>query len=374
MRTSIVGLMLLAGCVRSVQTGRDQLLLIEEAAEIDLGTQGYQEELSESTLSVALEQTDPVARVGKRLLGVVSKLNYHWEFQVVVDDRRAAAWCLAGGKVAVTTGIFPAAADEAGLAALMAHAVAHALLRHTGERISQTLTREERTRLGSARIGEDSPDIARRIRACGGAEGDPSVPAFVREHEMEADRLGLEIMAKAGYDPRQTLELWKRLDAPGSSSEFLSLHPTWPGRLKDLESRMPSSLALFDQSVKAPPSKLPAPTGAKPAGSPPMPSGQVVASSGMSLRTKTRENRHALLFEFWFNRDVYLQSVRIAGPDGLTLPLDARVGIPANAKKQAYLVRPDIGGADFPAGSYSFTFTGAATGRAFTANSVVEVR
>jgi hypothetical protein len=183
-------------------------------------------------------------------------------------------------------------------------------------------------------------------------------------------------MGKAGYDPRQALQVWKRVEGPNGPADFLAIHANHATRFKDLESRLASSQALFDQSIKAPSAKLPAVGGrkGKPGGSPPAGSGLIVANPGGTLRTSTRENHHALLFEFWLNRDVYLESVRISGPDGLTLPLSGGLGIPANAKKQAYLSRPDIGGADFPAGTYTFTFAGAASGRPFSASCAFEVR
>jgi len=181
-------------------------------------------------------------------------------------------------------------------------------------------------------------------------------------------------MAKAGFDPRQALEAWKRVEekAPG----LLSTHPSHPMRLKNLESRMPTAMALYDQAIKAPVGRLPEAAGGRKGrpGALAAAPGSIVASAAGTLRTKTKENRHALLFEFWLNRDVWLEAVRVAGPDGLSLPLEARVGIPANLKKQATLVRPDKGGADFPAGTYTFTLSGAAGGRTFSASCVFEVR
>jgi len=367
---------LLAGCVRTVQTGRDQLILIDEATERDLGTQAYQEALAEVTLSDTAAETEPVLRAGKRLLAVANKIAYRWEFQTVVDDEAATVWCLPGGKLAITTGLFGVARDEAGAAFLMAHATAHVLLRHTAERTSQHLTKADLAALSPFVLGTFDVALHRRMLACLGAATDPGVPPFGREHEAEADRLGLELMAKSGYDPRQALEVWKRVEGAGGPAEFLALHANYPLRIKDLEARLPSALALFDQSIKAPASKLPATGGrkGKAGGSAPLGSGQIVANAGGALRTKTKDNRHALLFEFWLNRDVYLDSVRIAGPEGLTLPLQPDIGIPANAKKQAYLSRPDTGGADFPAGTYTFTFAGAASGRAYSATCAFEVR
>ena len=134
-------------------------------------------------------------------------------------------------------------------------------------------------------------------------------------------------------------------------------------------------MALYDQSIKAPVATLPKTGGrqGKP-GSVVAPAGSVVANAAGTLRTKSKEGRHALLFEFWLNRDVWLESVKVEGPEGMAPPVEARIGIPANLKKQAVLVSPDTGGADYPAGAYTFTLSGAAAGRAFSASCVFEVR
>lgn len=376
MKRAWLCLALLAGCVRTVQTGRDQDLRIDEKTEIDLATQACQETLARCGISDNAAEQDAISRVGKRLLSVANKLTYRWEFLTVLDDDSTAVWCLPGGKLAVFTGLFPYARDEAGAAFLMAHATAHALLRHPAERMSQAFTREELAVLSPPVLGAPSSTLQRRLMACLGTGTDPTIQPFSREHEMEADRLGLELMAKAGFDPRQALEVWKRLEAPGAAPEFLSVHAAYPLRIKDLESRLPSALALFDQAIKAPSAKLPAVGGrkGKPGSAAPAGAGLIVVNPAGTLRTKTRENRHALLFEFWLNRDVFLEGVRIAGPDNLSLPVEGGLGIPANVKKQAYLVRPDIEGVDFPGGTYTFTFSGAASGRPFSASCTFEVR
>jgi hypothetical protein len=376
MKRAWLCLFVVAGCVRTVQTGRDQLILIDEPTEIDLGTQACQEALSRVTLTDLPAESEPASRVGKRILAIANKMSYRWEFLTILDDESAKAWCLPGGKMAVSTGIFPAAQDEAGLAFLLSHVTAHILLRHSAERLSTHLTKDDLQSLAPPVLGTPDPTLRGRLLACLGAASDPTVPPYSKEHEAEADRLGLELMAKAGYNPRQALDLWKRVEGPQRPVEFLAIHANYPTRFKDMESRLASAQALFDQAIKAPVAKLPEAAGRKgrAGGTPPAGSGVIVANPGGTLRTSTRENRHALLFEFWLNRDVYVESVRISGPDGLTLPVAGGLGIPANAKKQAYLTRPDIGGADFPAGTYTFTFAGAASGRPFSASCAFEVR
>ena len=375
MKSAWLGLLVLfAGCVKNVNTGREQELKIDEASERDLGIRGCQEALAQAGVSADPAEVDPVVRVGKRLAAVVNKLGTRWEFHVLVDDGRAAAWCLPGGKSGVTTGLFPALQDEAGAAFVMAHLVAHALLRHGAERIGQQLTKEEIAQLSVAALGGGDPEPQRRALGCYGLALEGTLPpAYEPEHEVEADRLALEIMGKAGFDPRQALKAWDRIEKQAPA--LLALHPSHPLRLKTLESRLPTALALYDQAIKAPVLALPKAGGRKGTpGAVAAPAGSVVASAAGTLRTKSKENRHALLFEFWLNQDAWLEAVRVAGPDGLSFPVDARVGIPANLKKQATLVRPDTGSGDFPAGTYTFTLAGSAGGRTFTTACVFEVR
>ncbi len=374
MKTACLGLLLLAGCVRNVNAGREQELRIDESSERDLGVRGCQEALAHAAVSTDPAETEPVSRVGKRIAAVVNKSGYRWEFHVLVDDASAAAWCLPGGKVGVHTGLFPALQDEAGAAFVMAHLAAHALLRHGAERIGQELTKEEIAQLSVAALGGVDPAPHRRALGGYGLALEGAVPpAYGPEHESEADRLGLEIMAKAGFDPRQAIEAWGRVEKLAPA--LLALHPSHPMRLKNLESRRPTAMALYDQAIKAPVAPLPK-TGERKArpGAVAASAGSIVANAAGTLRTKSKENRHAVLFEFWLNQDAWLESVRVAGPDGLSLPLDARVGIPANLKKQAVLVRPDTGSGDFPGGTYTFTLSGAAGGRTFSTACVFEVR
>jgi hypothetical protein len=376
MKRACLGLLLLAGCVKNVTGGREQALGIDPASELDLGIRGCQEALARSAVSADPAETDPIVRVGKRLAAVVNKPKYRWEFHVLLDDRAADAWCVPGGKFGVTTGLFPALEDEAGAAFVMAHELAHALLRHGAERINEKLLREETALLGRGELGGGDPELQWRALSCYGLAFGGAVPfPFGAEHESEADRLGMEIMAKAGYDPRQAKEVWKRVEARPAAG-VLQIHPSHPLRMRNLESRLATAMALYDQAIKAPAGKLPIPasgrTGTPGAlGAPP---GSIVASAAGTLRTQTKENHRAILFEFWLNQDVYLDSVRVAGPDGLSMPIGAGLGIPASLKKQATLVRPDPGDTDFPAGTYTFTLSGAASGRTFQASCVFEVR
>jgi metalloendopeptidase OMA1, mitochondrial len=361
MSRALLGLILLSGCVKSVASGRPQEIWIDEASELQLGIQACQEALAQSSVPTNPADGEPVRRVGKRLLGVVNKITYKWEFHAILDDSASDAWCLPGGKLAVTTGFYPTLQDEAGLAFVMGH--------------GQSMTRESIGVLTLAPLGGADPAPQLRVLGqYGVSAGGAAAPPFSAEHEVEANRLGLELMGKAGFDPRRGLEVWKGFSQLGATG-FGATHPWQGSRLRDLESRMPTALALYDQSLKAPAEKLPAVSGrpGKPGAGPPASPGSIVASAAGYLRTKTKENAHAMVFEFWLNEDVYLERAGIAGPDGLSIPVAARVGIPANLKKQAFVVRPDTGAGDFPGGRYTLTLTGAASGRAFTVDCAFQV-
>ncbi|HXX93741.1 MAG TPA: M48 family metallopeptidase [Planctomycetota bacterium] len=369
-------LLLLAGCVKTVTGGREQTLGLDLPSEFDLGVRGCQAALARSAISEDPAEAEAILRVGKRLAAVVARPKFRWEFHVLADDQATSAWCLPGGKFGLSTGLFPALEDEAGAAFVMAHELAHTLLRHGAERISEKLLKEEVALLGRSTVGAQDAELEARALACYGVflEGSAAFP-FGPDHESEADRLGMELMAKAGYDPRLAREVWKRIEARPAGG-LLQVHPSHPLRIRNLESRLSTAMALYEQAIKAGVSKLPLAAGArrtKP-GEAKAPPGSIVASAVGTLRTTTKENRHALLFEFWLNQDVYLDRVQVSGPGGISLPVRGGIAIPANLKGQATLVRPDPGDADYPAGTYTFTLTGAASGRWFEASCAYEVR
>src|ERR1041384_1822795 len=129
--------LLLATCTTAPYTGRSQLMLVSEAEELKLGVEAYNEEIRDSVLSDNAEAYRIVRKVGERIARAANKPDYKWEFRVFDDPEQVNAFCLPGGKVCVYTGIFPIARDEAGLAVIVGHEVAHALLRHAGERLSR---------------------------------------------------------------------------------------------------------------------------------------------------------------------------------------------------------------------------------------------
>lgn len=238
----LTALFLLAGCVSAPYTGRSQLMLVSEGQEIASGEQAYRQIMRDSVLSENSEALRIVRRIGERIAQAADKPDYKWEFRVVNDPEMVNAFCVPGGKVAVYTGIFPIARDEAGLAVVIGHEVAHALLRHSGERMTQSGI------LGAGMAIAGASGInASILQALGLGASVGLVLPFSRSQESEADHVGLILMAKAGYDPTVAIEVWERMgrNEKGAPPAFLSTHPGYETRLQQLRSFMPEALRYY---------------------------------------------------------------------------------------------------------------------------------
>ena len=242
---SLAALLIAAGCVSAPYTGRSQLMLVSESQEVASGEQAYRHILRDSVLSEDSEALRIVRRVGERIARAADKPEYQWDFRMINDPEMINAFCVPGGKVAVYTGIFPVARDEAGLAVIMGHEVAHAVLRHSGERMSQAGILG--TGMALAGASGINPQI---LQALGlGASVGLLLP-FSRSQESEADRVGLLLMAKAGYDPRIALEVCERMarNETGAPPPLLSPHPGYDTRVQQLRSFMPEALRYYQSS------------------------------------------------------------------------------------------------------------------------------
>jgi predicted Zn-dependent protease len=217
-------------------------MLVSESSEMESGTLAYREIMRDSVLSDNSEALRLVRKVGERIARAANKPEYNWEFRVINDPDNINAFCVPGGKVAVYTGIFPVAKDEAGLAVILGHEVAHALLRHAGERMSQG----QILGAGLALAGASgiNPQV---LQALGLGASVGVVLPFSRSQESEADHVGLILMAKAGYDPRVSLDVWNRMERKekGATPEFLSTHPGSETRIQQLKAWMPEALQYY---------------------------------------------------------------------------------------------------------------------------------
>lgn len=241
---------LLVACGKNA-AGRRSLNLVSDDEMNSMGDQAYQDILNKSQLSRDGRVNATVLDIGERI-AVASGADFDWQFNVIAEDQ-VNAFCLPGGKVAVYTGIVPIAQNNAALAAVIGHEVAHATLRHSSERMSHDVLLQTGLSLFSIGFSE-SPYQGAIAAALGiGSQYGIQLP-FSRAHESEADRLGLEYMAKAGYDPREAIGLWERMGQAGGERppEFLSSHPDPTTRAKDLQQHLGKALELFNQSQQEP--------------------------------------------------------------------------------------------------------------------------
>jgi predicted Zn-dependent protease len=241
-----------SACHTVEYTGRTGLILLSESQENSMGEEAYAEITGKAKLSDDPHWTAVVDRVGKKIAAVSNKPDFAWEFKLIDDPKTVNAFCLPGGKVAFYSGILPVCKDEAGVAVVMGHEVAHAVARHGGERVSQQLVLQ----LGAAIVvaafqkkDEGTQEAVLALYGIGTAVAF-ALP-FSRKHESEADYIGLLLMAKAGYDPREAPRFWERMSAGGGQQppEWISTHPSHETRIADLESRVPEAMQLYQEAT-----------------------------------------------------------------------------------------------------------------------------
>jgi predicted Zn-dependent protease len=243
----LLALVVPLGCETVPYTGRRQIQLVSPTEEAQMGVQSFQQIVGKATLSTDQQVNAMVQRVGSRI-AAVTDLGYQWEFRVIQDDKQANAFALPGGKVAVYTGMLPVTRDEAGLAAVLGHEIAHVLARHGGERLSQQMGVQTVTQV-LAGMASSNPATVQLVSAALGAGASVGVLLpWGRAQESEADHLGLILMAKAGYDPRAARDLWKRMAEAAKGQrppEFLSTHPSEATRIQQIEGWLPEALTYY---------------------------------------------------------------------------------------------------------------------------------
>jgi len=236
--------LLLAACASVPYTNRSQLMLIGQQEELSLGASAYREAIGKAKLSASAEGQAQVERVGRRIAAVAERPDYQWQFSLV-EDGAANAYCLPGGKVVVYTGIMPFTRTEAGLAVVVAHEVAHALARHGAERLSRGILLQMGEGVLLAAVESSHPGAVSAVALAYGLGTTVGVELpFSRAQELEADHIGLILMAKAGYDPREAVAFWERMSAQKEAKklpQFLSTHPYDDVRLQELEGWMPEA-------------------------------------------------------------------------------------------------------------------------------------
>ena len=230
-------------------TGRKQLVDISREQEAALGYQSYAQILQQEEVVRGTREAALIQEIGKRLAQATREdgADFEWEFNLI-NSEQINAFCLPGGKVAVYTGILPVAKNGDGLAAIMGHEIAHAIARHGAERMAQQKLVQIGTLAAGVAVSDMDPGMRRGVMgALGvGAQFGVLLP-FSRDHESEADYMGILYAARACYDPREAPQVWVRMgEASGGGrqpAEFMSTHPSHETRIKQLNEWMPKALA-----------------------------------------------------------------------------------------------------------------------------------
>ena len=246
-------------CSRVAITGRKQLNFVPDSMMNSMALQSYNEFLTANKLSTDTQKARMVKDVGARIQKAVEKYcaennlssriqNYKWEFNLV-EDPNVNAWCMPGGKVVVYTGLLPVAQNEAGLAVVMGHEIAHAIARHGSERMSQGLLVE----LGGMAMEEavankpqQTKDLFMKSYGMGTQLG--VLLPYSRLHESEADRMGLIFIAMAGYNPNEAINFWERMSAAKQGQappELLSTHPADSTRINNIKKLIPEAMKYY---------------------------------------------------------------------------------------------------------------------------------
>lgn len=245
---------LFTGCGTVPVTGRSQLNIIPESEEMQLGLTSFEELKKQTPVSKDAAANAMVQRVGQKIAAIASKdmPNAQWEF-VVFESKEANAFCLPGGKVGVYTGILPITKDDAGLATVLGHEIAHAVARHGGERMTQAMGIQGLGNLLGLGLQKTDPkwQAVAQVAYGYGAQLGAELP-HSRAQESEADHIGLIYMAQAGYAPEAAVQFWKRFSEfnqqQGDSTPwFLRTHPLDETRIKQLEGWLPEAKQRANQ-------------------------------------------------------------------------------------------------------------------------------
>lgn len=250
-------LLLVAACTKNPFTGKSDLNFVSNDQIFPAAFQQYDQFLKENKVIKGTADANRVVTVGQKIKAAAEKYlnangyqgylsDYQWEYNLV-DSKEVNAWCMPGGKIVVYSGILPITKDDAGLATVMGHEVAHALLNHGAQRMSAAQLQQ----LGAVGVSVASSGQSTEMQnilqqAYGvGSEVGGMLP-FSRKHETEADEIGLKLMAIAGYNPDKAVEFWERMEANSGGAaqpEFLSTHPAGSTRIANIKTLIPNAKA-----------------------------------------------------------------------------------------------------------------------------------
>lgn len=255
----LMAVTVIAGCGAVPLTGRKQVLLVSDQEVYEAGLTQYKDYMKEAKVSSNAKASSMVKSVGKKLADATEKYlkanglgaelsNLEWEFNLVADDQ-VNAFCLPGGKIVVYDGLLTVAQSEAELAVVLGHEIAHAVAKHSNERMSQQIL----ARYGQAILAQALSNKSEMVQAVGtsvfglGAQIGLMLP-YSRKHEYEADYMGIVFMEMAGYDSESAVGFWTKMSAGGgNTSDFLSTHPSDNKRISELKRRIPEAKSIAEK-------------------------------------------------------------------------------------------------------------------------------
>ncbi|MGI8820563.1 MAG: M48 family metallopeptidase [Chthoniobacterales bacterium] len=235
------------------ETGRASKVGMSREQETALGFQTYRQVLSQARPVTAGPELQMVKTVASRLATATgaSGQGFQWDVSLI-SDQQVNAFCLPGGKIVVYTGILPVAQTAAGLATVLGHEMAHATSRHGAQRVlQQNLAQTAMTGIAVSLSDMDSNKQRAVMGALGAGAQFGILMPFGRRHETEADEIGLMYMARAGYDPQESIRFWRRMDASseGGPPEFLSTHPSHGTRVAQLQALLPKAMLEYQRAT-----------------------------------------------------------------------------------------------------------------------------
>ncbi len=271
-----VGFIAVRSCSRDPE-GKITFTELPADKEVALGVQAYNEVLKDARVIRSGPIVTQVRSVTNRLVKATSNpqflehftlpdVPFRWQVEVV-QSKEVNAFCLPGGKMVVYTGILPVCETEAGLATVMAHEISHALARHGNARMTQQKMVEVGLAGVSAGLGDMDPQQRQQVLRVLNAGSKFGILAYSRKHESQADRIGIYLMAAAGFDPKEAVKFWERMKARaggGRTPEFASTHPSHETRIRDLVNLVPRAEPLYksspnrdlpDEKLKWPPAR-----------------------------------------------------------------------------------------------------------------------
>jgi len=256
--SAIIACALFNACTKNAVTGKRSLTLLPESEMMAMSFTEYDKFLAEHPpLPATDDRVQMVQRCGTRIQKAVEKFyadkglsrqlnGFNWTFNVV-DENTINAWCMPGGKVVVYTGLLPVTQDEASLAVVMGHEIAHAVARHGNQRMSQGILVQTGGTVLSVALSQKPQATQQLFMQSFGIASTLGTLKYSRGHESEADKMGLIFAAMGGYDPEVAVGFWERMAAGGGQKppELLSTHPSDETRIRDLKAFMPEAKKYY---------------------------------------------------------------------------------------------------------------------------------